>query len=92
MVRSRFRSLDFLRRLGWAGVFAVLAVGSALSCSGMPSLEEQERHVRANKLVLQSIDPPRVCRGMGGADISAYRVHAVLRHERRRRLFHGRDW
>jgi hypothetical protein len=46
-----------LRRVGWAGVFAVIAVGSALSCSGMPSMEEQERHVRDNELVLRKLTP-----------------------------------
>ena len=51
------QGLDHSRRLGWAGVFAVVAIGSALSCSGMPSLEEQERHVRANELVLHKLTP-----------------------------------
>ena len=54
---QRFRGLDFLRRAGWAGVFVVAAIGSVLSCSGMPSLEEQERHVRANELVLNQLTP-----------------------------------
>jgi len=53
----RFRSLDFLRRFGWTGVFAAVAIGSLLSCSGMPSLEEQERHVRNNELVLHQLTP-----------------------------------
>lgn len=48
---------NLLRRLGWAGVFVVVAIGSALSCSGMPSLEEQERYVRANELVLNQLTP-----------------------------------
>lgn len=54
---QRAQVLDLLRRSGWAGVFVVVAIGSALSCSGMPSLEEQERHVRANELVLHQITP-----------------------------------
>ena len=54
---QRFRSLDFLRRSGWAGVLVVIAIGSVLSCSGMPSLEEQERHVRDNQLVLHRLTP-----------------------------------
>ena len=54
---ERFRGLEFLRRSGWAGVFVVVAIGSALSCSGMPSLEEQERHVRENELVLHQLTP-----------------------------------
>ena len=56
---QRFRGLEFLRRLGWAGVFIVAAIGSVLSCSGigMPSLEEQERHVRDNELLLHELTP-----------------------------------
>ena len=54
---QRFKSLDFLRRSGWAGVFIVVAIGSVLSCSGMPPLEEQERHVRDNELVLHQLTP-----------------------------------
>jgi len=49
--------LGLLRRSGWAGVFVVVAIGTALSCSGIPSLEEQERHVRANELVLHQLTP-----------------------------------
>jgi len=52
-----FRGLEFLRRSGWAGVLVVAAIGSALSCSWMPSLEEQERHVRENELVLHQLTP-----------------------------------
>ncbi len=56
---QRFRGLEFLRRLGWAGVFIVIAIESVLSCSGigMPSLEEQERHVRDNQLLLHELTP-----------------------------------
>ena len=54
---QRFRSLEFLRRTGWAGVFVVVAIGSVFSCSWMPPLEEQERHVRANELVLHQLTP-----------------------------------
>ncbi len=36
----------------------VVAIWSALSCSGMPSLEEQERHVRANELLIHRLTPP----------------------------------
>ena len=54
---QRFRGFDFLRRAGWAGVFVVAAAGSVLSCSGMPPLEEQERHVRNNELVLNQLTP-----------------------------------
>jgi hypothetical protein len=62
MVRSIWRSvqqvlsLDLLRRSGWAGV-CVVVIGSVLSCSGMPPLEEQERHVQANELVLHQLTP-----------------------------------
>jgi hypothetical protein len=52
-----FQSVDFPMRSGWAGLFVVVAIGSVLSCSGMPSLEEQERNVRDNKLVLQQLTP-----------------------------------
>ena len=54
---QQFRGLEFLRRSGWAGVFIVVAIGSVLSCSWMPSLEEQERHVRDNELVLHQLTP-----------------------------------
>ena len=54
---QRVRGLEFLRRSGWAGVFVVFAIGSVLSCSGMPPLEEQERHVRDNELVLHQLTP-----------------------------------
>ncbi len=53
----RFRGLEFLKRSGWAGVFVVVAIGSVLSCSVMPPLEEQERHVRDNELVLHQLTP-----------------------------------
>ena len=54
---QRFRSLDFLRRSGWDCVLVVVAIGSVLSCSVMPPLEEQERHVRDNQLVLHQLTP-----------------------------------
>ena len=54
---QRFRGLNFLRRSGWDCVLVVVAIGSVLSCSGMPSLEEQERHVRDNQLVLHQLTP-----------------------------------
>ena len=38
-------------------VVLVAALGSAFGCSGMPSLEEQERHVRDNELVLHQLTP-----------------------------------
>jgi hypothetical protein len=52
-----FQGLEFLRRSGWAGVFVVVAIGSVLGCSGMPPLEEQERHVRDNELLLHQLTP-----------------------------------
>ena len=52
-----FQGLEFLRRSGWAGVFVVVAIGSVLSCSWMPPLEEQERHVRDNELLLHQLTP-----------------------------------
>ena len=51
------RSRDVLGRSRWAGVFVVVVIGSVLSCSGMPALEEQERHVRNNELVLHQLTP-----------------------------------
>ena len=54
---QRFQGLDFLRRSGWVGLFVVVAIGSVLSCSGMPPLEEQERHVRDNELLLHQLTP-----------------------------------
>lgn len=47
----------FLRRSGWAWVFVVTALGSVLSCSGMPPLEVQEEHVRNNQLLLHQLTP-----------------------------------
>ena len=55
---QRSQGVDFLRRSEWATVFVVAAIGSILSCSGMPALEEQERHVRNNELVLHQLTPP----------------------------------
>jgi hypothetical protein len=55
---QRFLGFEFLRRAGWAGVCVVAAIGSVLSCSGMPTLEDQERHVRNNELVLHQLTPP----------------------------------
>src|SRR5512141_332479 len=62
---QRVREFDSLSGLGWAGVFVVFAIGSLLSCSGMPSLEEQEGHVRADKLVLNQLTPPAFVRAWG---------------------------
>ena len=55
---QRVQGLDLPRRSGWAGSFVVVAIGLALGCSGVPPLEEQERHVRANELVLHQLTPP----------------------------------
>jgi hypothetical protein len=52
-----FQFVDFPMRSGWTGLFVVVAIGSVLSCSGMPPLEEQERNVRDNKLVLHQLTP-----------------------------------
>ena len=68
---KRFQGLDVLRRSGWAGVFVVVAIGSVLGCSGMPPLEEQERHVRDNKLVLHQLTP-RAFVGAWGAPTYQY--------------------
>jgi hypothetical protein len=57
-VAQRFWGFKFLRRAGWDCVLFVVAIGSVLSCSGMPTLEDQERHVRNNELVLHQLTPP----------------------------------
>jgi hypothetical protein len=54
--RSQF--FGFLRRSGWGFVFVVMALGSLLSCSGMPPLEVQEEYVRNNELRLHQLTPP----------------------------------
>lgn len=54
---QRWWSLDFLRRSRWVAVCVVASIGSVVGCSGMPSLEEQERHVRSNELMLQQLTP-----------------------------------
>ncbi len=51
------RDFNGLRLSKWVIVVLVVALGSALGCSGMPSLEEQERHVRDNELVLHQLTP-----------------------------------
>ncbi len=53
----RFLNLDLLMRSGLVGVVFVIAIGSVLGCSGMPPLEEQERYVRNNDLVLNRLTP-----------------------------------
>ncbi|HEX4967988.1 MAG TPA: hypothetical protein VFV44_05675, partial [Nitrospiraceae bacterium] len=55
---QRFWGFKFLGRVGWDCVLFVVAIGSVLSCSGMPTLEDQERHVRNNELVLHQLTPP----------------------------------
>jgi len=54
---QRFWGFEFWRRAGWAGVCVVVAIGSVLSCSGVPTLEDQERHVQNNELVLRQLTP-----------------------------------
>ena len=56
-MRDWSRSIHELCGLGWANVFVVAVIGSFISCSGMPALEEQERLVRANELVLHQLTP-----------------------------------
>jgi hypothetical protein len=62
---QRVVGLDFLRRWGWLCVFVLVAIGSVLGCSGMPSLEEQEGHVRADELVLNQLTPHAFVRVWG---------------------------
>ena len=52
-----FWDLNGVRLSTWVMVLLVAALGSAFGCSGMPSLEEQERHVRDNELVLHQLTP-----------------------------------
>ena len=54
---QRFRDLNSLSLSKWVVVVLVVALGSALGCSGIPSLEEQERHIRDNELVLHQLTP-----------------------------------
>ena len=61
----RFRDLNGLRLSKWVVVALVIALGSALGCSGMPSLEEQERYVRDNELVLHQLTPRAFVGGWG---------------------------
>lgn len=61
----RFRGLNGLRPSKWVVVVLVVAFGSAPGCSGMPSLEEQERHVRDNELVLHQLTPRAFVGGWG---------------------------
>jgi hypothetical protein len=58
-------SLDLLRRSKWAYVLVVVVIGSVLGCSGMPPLEEQERYVRANELLLHQLTPRAFVGGWG---------------------------
>lgn len=51
---QRLLGVDLLRRAGWAALCVLLAMGSAVSCSGMP-IEEQARHVRANELLFHQL-------------------------------------
>lgn len=60
--------LDVLRRSGWVSVCVMLSIGSIMSCTGMPPLEEQERHVRANELVLNQLTPHAFVRGWGAPE------------------------
>ena len=53
-----FSVRDLSRRSGWACLSVVVALGVALGCSWMPSLEEQSRHVKANELLLHQLTPP----------------------------------
>ena len=62
---QRFRGLDFWRLRGWAGVFVLVAIWSVLGCTWMPSMEEQERHVRDNQLVLHQLTPRAFVRAWG---------------------------
>src|SRR5262245_32373434 len=52
-----FQPFDFLWRMRWDCVFIFMTIGLSIGCSGMPSLEVQERHVRNNELLLHQLTP-----------------------------------
>lgn len=58
-------NLHVWRRAGWTWMLVVVAIGFVFGCSGMPSLEEQERHVRANELLLHQLTPHAFVGGWG---------------------------
>jgi hypothetical protein len=62
---QQHRIFDGLRRSGWAGVLFVAMIGPVLGCSGLPSMEDQERHVRNNELVLNQLTPPAFVKAWG---------------------------
>lgn len=43
--------------MGWVDTAAAVVFVAMLGCSGMPSLEEQAGHVRANELLLNQLSP-----------------------------------
>lgn len=51
---QRLSGVGLLRRAGGAALCMLLAMGPAVSCSGMP-VEEQARHVRANELLVHQL-------------------------------------
>lgn len=60
MIRAgaqRWWNFDVLRYPRWTGGVVAVAIGSVLSCSGMPPIEEQERLIRSNELVLHQLTP-----------------------------------
>ena len=61
-----FSLFDFPRGSRWAGVFVTAMIGLLLGCTGMPPLEDQERHVRNNELVLHQLTAPAFVRAWGG--------------------------
>ncbi len=62
---QRSWSFDVLRYPRWTGVFVAVAIEAVLGCSGMPPLEEQERHVQNNELLLNRLSPPAFVRAWG---------------------------
>lgn len=62
---DRFSVRDLSRRSGWAGLCVVVALWSVSSCSWLPSLEEQSRHVKANELLLHQLTPPAFVEAWG---------------------------
>lgn len=52
------RGIEYIRRLEWTGLFIVAVLVSVFGCSGMPSLDEQQRRVQNSELTLNQLTPP----------------------------------
>ncbi|MDH4188448.1 MAG: hypothetical protein OEV08_15790 [Nitrospira sp.] len=61
----RFPDFACLRLCGWVCIVVAAAISMSFGCAEMPSLEVQEYHVRANKLLLHELTPPAFVRAWG---------------------------